>query len=418
MPITQEQLAARLRAAREACRLTQDEVAENLGVSRATIAQTELGKRPVSSLELDKLAYLYGRDIREFLSDEFRERDAFAALFRGDPDLAKDEATREVLRRCMELGRQLTKLETVVGVGRGWTAAPAYPSVAPGSKWDAVQQGERVASEERRRLGLGWAPIGDLPELLEAQGVRALARDLPSNISGLTLSEPGVGLLVAANRKHHPHRVRFSYAHEDAHVLLDRERLGLISRVEDRNDLIEVRANAFAAAFLMPEDGVREFVGAMGKGRASRLRTTLYDEDAPTSAESRTEPGSQDMQVYDVLHVAHHFWVSPEAALYRLKNLKMVTEAEFSSLQPQVKGKQAAALGRLLDLPAQEPDRDEFRHRFLTLALEAYRREAITRAKLDELGALVDLSAEEVAELVESSGLPSGRQGDVLLPRE
>jgi hypothetical protein len=46
---------------------------------------------------------------------------------------------------------------------------------------------------------------------------------------------------------------------------------------------------------------------------------------------------------------------------------------------------------RLLDLP--EPDhlteRNQFRHRFLSLALEAFNREQITRSKLEELFAMV-----------------------------
>ncbi len=63
MSVTKEELARRLRAAREACRM--EDVAPHLGVSRSTVAQIELGNRAVTSLELDKLAYLYGRDIRK-----------------------------------------------------------------------------------------------------------------------------------------------------------------------------------------------------------------------------------------------------------------------------------------------------------------------------------------------------------------
>ncbi|PYO36761.1 MAG: XRE family transcriptional regulator, partial [Candidatus Rokuibacteriota bacterium] len=56
--------------------MTQEAVAGRLGVSRSTVAQMELGNRAVTSLELDRLATLYARDIRDFLSDDFLEEDA------------------------------------------------------------------------------------------------------------------------------------------------------------------------------------------------------------------------------------------------------------------------------------------------------------------------------------------------------
>ena len=64
MPISQGELSRRIRSAREACRLTQEQVAEHLGVSRPTVAQLEAGNRSVSSLELDRLAHLFGRDVQ------------------------------------------------------------------------------------------------------------------------------------------------------------------------------------------------------------------------------------------------------------------------------------------------------------------------------------------------------------------
>ena len=72
MPPDQRELGRRLRAAREASRLTQEAVAHRLGVSRSTVAQMELGNRAVTSLELDRLATLYARDIRDLLTDDFQ----------------------------------------------------------------------------------------------------------------------------------------------------------------------------------------------------------------------------------------------------------------------------------------------------------------------------------------------------------
>ena len=68
MTIAPQELGRRLRKAREGCGMTQEQVSRELGLSRASVAQMELGNRQVTSLELDRLAYLYGRDIRQFLA--------------------------------------------------------------------------------------------------------------------------------------------------------------------------------------------------------------------------------------------------------------------------------------------------------------------------------------------------------------
>ena len=63
MPPTPEELARRLREAREAAGLRQEDVARHLELSRPSIAQIELSNRSVGGLELAQLARLYGRDV-------------------------------------------------------------------------------------------------------------------------------------------------------------------------------------------------------------------------------------------------------------------------------------------------------------------------------------------------------------------
>jgi transcriptional regulator with XRE-family HTH domain len=387
--------------------MTQDEAARQLGVSRPTFVQIEAGNRSVSSLELDKLAFLFGRDIREFMTDSFQEEDPLSALFRTQAEVVGQPAVLEKLRECMALGRELTNLERLVGIDRDLSAIASYPLPIPKSRWEAIRQGQRLAEEERRRLGLGHASLPDLSELLESQGVRTGLVDLPEDISGLTLSERKIGLFVVANRAHHYLRRRFSFAHEYAHVVADRDRFGLISRASERDDLVEIRANAFAASFLMPEDGVRQFVAGLGKGRPSRAFAEIFDEAGSLNVEGRSEPGTQALQLYDVVQLAHHFDVSRLSMLFRLRNLRLVAEAEckhLMALDEQGKGKQ---LAELLGLP--EPDhaemRSEFKHRFLGLALEAFRRDEVSHGKLRELVAMVGLAADDLAQLVEDAGL-------------
>jgi Zn-dependent peptidase ImmA (M78 family) len=380
----------------------------------------ELGNRAVTSLELDKLAYFLGRDIREFVADAFEEEDALAALFRAEPDIASHQDVADSLRACIALGREITNIENLLGVDREVSGAVSYQVPAPGSRWEAIQQGERAADQERRRMGLGWAPAPRLGELLETQGVRTGVVDLPDEVSGLTIGNRSAGLFVVANGRHAPARRRFSFAHEYAHTLFDRRLLGTVSRTGDRDDLAEVRANAFAAAFLMPTEGLRQFIAAQGKGRPSRVSAQVFDEAGSVQAEGRAEPGSQDIQLYDVVQVAHHFGVSRMAALFRLRNLKLVTQAEFDDLKAAEEAGRGRELAAMLALPesGDADDKNGFRHRVLSLALEAYRRERITRAKLVELAALLSMREAEAGQLLERAGLADGEPADVLIPGE
>lgn len=318
----------------------------------------------------------------------------------------------EALRDCVALGREISNLERLLGVERSPGMTAAYSLQSPATRWTAIQQGNGLARDERRQLGLGAAALPDLAEPLESQGVRTGVVDLPEYVSGLTLNDQRHGLFLIANRKHHVLRRRFSFAHEYAHVLADRDRFGLISRTSDRDNLIEVRANAFAAIFLMPEEGVREFIAGLGKGKPSRLSSDVYDEEATIKVEGRTPPGSQALQLYDVAQLAHYFGVSRIAALYRLRNLRLVTDAELERLRSLDDAGRGQQIAKTLGLP--EPDHREarnwFRHRFLGLALEAYRREEISRGKLVELAAMLGVEREEAHLVIEDAGL--GDPGD------
>jgi predicted HTH domain antitoxin len=182
-----------------------------------------------------------------------------------------------------------------------------------------------------------------------------------------------------------------------------------------------VRANAFAASFFLPEEGVRQCMSTIGKGAPSRQTAEVFDEAGVVDARTRTSPGSQDIQLYDVVELAEHFGVSRLAALYRLRNLGLLTEPELTELKRQEEAGQGRQLAQLLELP--EPDheaaRNEFRHRFLGLALEAFRRGEISRAKLAELAKMVSLSREELDDLLVQTGLEDlGGDAEVLLPAE
>src|SRR4051812_3243088 len=66
-PIDARALGARLRQAREDRGLTQDQVAQHLGVARTTVVAIEKGERRVRAEELVELSFLLGRRLSSLL---------------------------------------------------------------------------------------------------------------------------------------------------------------------------------------------------------------------------------------------------------------------------------------------------------------------------------------------------------------
>lgn len=417
MPVNQAELGRRLKVAREACRMTQEQVGEVLGISRSSVTQVEAGNRSVSSIELGKLAFVFGREMQEFLSESFDEEDALSALFRADASVEDRPEVAHSLRECVNLGRELANLQHLLSIDSSLTA-PSFTLPVPKDRWEAVAQGTRVADEERRRLRLGSAPITDVPTLLETQGVITEEVTLPEDISGITVFDRQIGSLVVANRSNHIWRRRFSLAHEYGHVLMDRDGRALVSRASERQVLSEVRANAFAASFLLPEEGVRLFIEGLGKGRPSRMTAEVFDEAEVLDVNRRSEVGSQAIQLYDIVMLAYHYGVSTTATIYRLQNLKILSKVESEALRAADRDARGDVLATQLGLeqPKHEEARAHFSRRFLGFCLEAYRREVITLGKLRELTGMPGIFAVDIEALLEQAGLAGDEPHEVILP--
>ena len=144
----------------------------------------------------------------------------------------------------------------------------------------AWKVGYGLAAEARNALGLGRAPIPSMRALVEERlGIPVIQAPLPGNteIAGATVaaaddSEGEVRGIVLNTRGANENVWvrRATLAHELGHLLFDPpeklENLRVDSYAEGRTDpqgegaadFVEQRANAFAVAFLAPNDAVRE----------------------------------------------------------------------------------------------------------------------------------------------------------------
>jgi Zn-dependent peptidase ImmA (M78 family)/transcriptional regulator with XRE-family HTH domain len=406
MVIDQKQLGERLKKLRERRGHTQEEIAEALGIPRSSVVQLESGKRSLDSLELITLSRELGFDPTDLFGTEFNElQDSVTVLFRAEPKVASDKKLRKTISQWATLCRQFTFLEKLVGADRCFVGPVRYEFQEPRNRWEAIQQGALVAEQERGRLRLGTGPVPELPETIEGQGVRVGSVPLDESVSGLFLSDANIGLSILVNSAHSEQRQLFSFAHEYSHLLFDRARRGNISRAENREENIEARANSFAAAFLMPEGGIREFLSGVGKGSDVPTLQEVYDEGGGAVRAQRRGPAQvTGLEFYDIAHLAFYFGVSYEAALWRLKSVQIISEDERERLAQKQDAANAfrKVLGKRFAAHRQRFNcRDgSFQHKLLSVALEAFRLGEISKMKLREIAREINIADDELKQLL------------------
>jgi Zn-dependent peptidase ImmA (M78 family)/transcriptional regulator with XRE-family HTH domain len=215
--------------------------------------------------------------------------------FRAGEKLPAKSASALKYRLADHLQRYL-ELEALLGM-----AAPFENPVAGETVADE-QQVETAARAVRRRWDLGAGPIVNLLGLLEDRGVRVYeTRGIEGfeGLSGVFGGEPAVPF-VAVSRDVPADRVRFTAAHELAHLLC-----GFPEKEE-----AEGLCQKFAGAFLLPREAV---VRVFGEGPLRR-RVSLAE-----LAEIKTTYG-----------------ISLQAIMWRAKSLGLVGERQFRSFRETV----------------------------------------------------------------------------------
>jgi Zn-dependent peptidase ImmA (M78 family) len=232
-------------------------------------------------------------------------------------------------------------------------------------------------------------------------------------MSGLFLQEARIGMVILVNQGHARPRKRFSYAHEYGHALMDRNRAAIVSTSGNSRELSETRANSFAAAFLMPEGGVRSYLANLEKGLNVRQTQAIYDVAGRQGSETevRAMPGSQKIVYQDAASLARYFGVSYQAAVFRLRDLGVINQGEREALLEQealgnrylkvLKFEDAVDSGQY----AAEGQREEREliSRVAYLAIEAFRREEITGQRVFELAEKLQLDGQELLDLAEAA---------------
>jgi transcriptional regulator with XRE-family HTH domain len=396
-------LHERLRDTRRSRGLTQADVAPALGVSRSTVAQLESGMRALKAEELGRLADLFGCSPTELLGRSERDgergdgTEELVELVTAAAGLGDDESAARAVRGVLAATRELAALERLLGIEAVLNAPPVYTPSSLDSPWQAVHQGCRTAEDERRRLALGEIPIRFLDEHLATMGVRAATARLPDGIHAIFASRPELGPVVIASDRIGLGQRRVAFAHGLAHALFDGESPWRICRAEAGHDLREVRAHAFASAYLLPEHGVRRYLETLGKetlGRAGpAVFSLLAGGDGPTESgralrvDGRTRKGRHPVTPADLARVAHYYGVDRMVTAYRMRNLRLLSDEEVEALLRPEAGGLARGPEATLPAPDHPHEMDALRSRIAALAAEARARGLIDDGEHTRLAA-------------------------------
>jgi len=401
--ISSKLLGERIAACRGRRSLTQAQLADAIGVSRATVIAFEKGERRPRSDVLMAIA----RALEVAVNDLLREHAVFAevsprfrALKRGAN--AGADAAVETLR---SLGERYAELERLVGVPRPKAPLEAVNAfrAAPEERMpieliDPV--GRSAAASVRRQLALGEGPFHAVEEQLEREaGFRIFLLPIPASISAIFIWGDEIGACIALNRDHPPERRRWSLCHELAHFLRDREAGDILPERFSSRDPGEVFCDAFASELLLPAEGVRRDCMDLIRANGGRLSPE------------------------DILVLAKSYGVSFQAMTMRLEELQILPRGTYQSLKTrgfkpgrhqlaEPPGPEYDALTPVAALP----------RRFVLLALRAFDEEKLSELELAKFLGCDRQQALAIHEghrrsLGEASSLDLSPSEDLLKPR-
>lgn len=262
--MNENELGARIAALREARGMTGEELGAALGLSRSQVSKVEHGTRRLDVSEVAAIADALEASLAEVLGVERSGSLALAARVMAAPQADDTLPSRRRLRQLLEAEASLvsaTGLRESRPTRSGLDVLALIKDQGIPSGRVPWRDGEDLADLVRQGLGLGRAPIADVAELAERHfGLDVLAWPTGTAVSGLCAHGHGVAMLLISTSFPRGHQ-RFTAAHELAHHLLrDPREIVIDSDLYDGGNPMEKRANAFAAALLMPADGLRDVI--------------------------------------------------------------------------------------------------------------------------------------------------------------
>ena len=272
-----------LRDRRSDLGLSKESVARAVRLSPDMVEHAETNAYDVSIQDLERIAFILGLDESNLAYHPTADADDGLAVrlrtLQSEPRVDEGQlsaGTVLALAEAASIIRVQSQLQDSLGVESRLGEFDPDPNYGYSGN-PAWRVGYNLAGKTRQLLGLGDSPIQSMRGLVEdTLGVPVIQARLPERIAGATVavrnSAGGEYRGIVLNTVGQNQNVwvrRATLAHEVGHLLYDPEDRLEKARVDsyDANELdpqsasadyVEQRANAFAIAFLAPNDAVRE----------------------------------------------------------------------------------------------------------------------------------------------------------------
>lgn len=368
MALTAHALANRILKAIEASGSTQHALAQAINLDPSALSKALSGKRNFKPVEVALISEALGVPVQVLLADPEQEPAPVSIAVRVQPD--RNPAVREALVRAEQI-LELDRLLRSAGF-----EAPAMPRVARPSRGQSYQQGELLAERARGHLGVGDADlpteIGPLASAIEDElNIDVAIESLPPGLDGLAITRPQFRLIMVSSAIP-AHRQRYTLAHELGHVLAGDGNEVIDENITASRTNEETRANAFAAAFLMPATAIRSAF----KGGVSPTETLIAD-------------------------LLSRYRVSLDALAFRLHNVGVINATGRDIVRRMASARIGLRQGRATDLQARYERR--LPGGVLSRAVEAY---VMGRISIRPIADLVQIDADTLLEELSPPRLP------------
>jgi transcriptional regulator with XRE-family HTH domain/Zn-dependent peptidase ImmA (M78 family) len=261
MAVQQEwaDIGQRVREARLATRLSQDELGRRIGLDRTMVAKIESGTRRIDAVELVRLSRSLELPLDHFLYDS-------PAVLSRRTALLEEEATeagRESFHLEAALVSWLRDVRQVQALGvLEISTVLRYPG-----RVDSDETARAAAVWLRAQLRNGNEPISSLMTTCQQAGLFVAVVDLPGDGAAVVDGDLAVAVV---SRLGDPGRRRATAAHELGHLVLGDEYssdLGVHASRAGREAVID----AFAAEFLLPSVVISAEAQQFGRDALVRL---------------------------------------------------------------------------------------------------------------------------------------------------
>ncbi|REE82994.1 Zn-dependent peptidase ImmA (M78 family) [Lutibacter oceani] len=239
-------VANRIKNARILKCLSQQNVADELGISKQMICKYENGESMPTSSKLLDLSKLFGLKIDYFFSSfqielgeiNFRKKSTFP--------MKKQDSLKEQIK---------INLENYLWIEDSLSIDYNFKNIIKNSKINSIEDIENIVLKLRTEWNIGIDPIHNIIQLLEDKEIKVIELfDVDEKFDGMATYVNNKFPVIVVNGNFPVERKRFTLLHELGHLLLNLPECNVKQE--------ENYCNKFAAEFLFPKNIViKEFGG-------------------------------------------------------------------------------------------------------------------------------------------------------------